>query len=113
MERIKNNEKFKLYYNFLIQENEKYNLTNITNEEEAYIKHFYDSIQIENAVNLNSITSLCDVGSGAGFPSLPLKIAYPHLKVTIIEPTLKRVNFMKMVESMRLQMIWGGETKDG
>lgn len=106
MERIKNNEKFKLYYNFLIQENEKYNLTNITNEEEAYIKHFYDSIQIENAVNLNSITSLCDVGSGAGFPSIPLKIVYPHLHITIIEPTLKRCNFLKqLVELLQLENV--------
>lgn len=106
MERIKNNEKFKLYYNFLIQENEKYNLTNITNEEEAYIKHFYDSIQIENAVNLNSITSLCDVGSGAGFPSIPLKIVYPHLHITIIEPTLKRCNFLKqLVDLLQLENI--------
>lgn len=106
MERIKNNEKFKLYYNFLIQENEKYNLTNITNEEEAYIKHFYDSIQIENAVNLNSITSLCDVGSGAGFPSIPLKIVYPHLHITIIEPTLKRCNFLKqLVDLLQLENV--------
>lgn len=106
MERIKNNEKFKLYYNFLIQENEKYNLTNITNEEEAYIKHFYDSIQIENAVNLNSITSLCDVGSGAGFPSMPLKIVYPHLHITIIEPTLKRCNFLKqLVDLLQLENV--------
>lgn len=106
MERIKNNEKFKLYYNFLIQENEKYNLTNITNEEEAYIKHFYDSIQIENAVNLNSITSLCDVGSGAGFPSIPLKILYPHLHITIIEPTLKRCNFLKqLVDLLQLENV--------
>ena len=102
----KNNEKFKLYYNFLIQENEKYNLTNITNEEEAYIKHFYDSIQIENAVNLNSITSLCDVGSGAGFPSIPLKIVYPHLHITIIEPTLKRCNFLKqLVDLLQLENV--------
>lgn len=106
MERIKNNEKFKLYYNFLIQENEKYNLTNITNEEEAYIKHFYDSIQIENAVNLNSITSLCDVGSGAGFPSIPLKIVYPHLHITIIEPTLKRCNFLKqLVDLLQIENV--------
>lgn len=106
MERIKNNEKFKLYYNFLIQENEKYNLTNITNEDEAYIKHFYDSIQIENAVNLNSITSLCDVGSGAGFPSIPLKIVYPHLHITIIEPTLKRCNFLKqLVDLLQLENV--------
>ena len=94
MDRINNNEKFEMYYNYLIQENEKYNLTNITNKEEAYIKHFYDSIQLEKVIDLNNIISLCDVGSGAGFPSIPLKIIYPHLHITIIEPTLKRCNFL-------------------
>ena len=94
MDRIINNPKFKLYYDYLVSENEKYNLTSITLEKEAYIKHFYDSVQMEKAVDLNSITSICDVGSGAGFQSIPLKILYPHLHITIIEPTLKRCNFL-------------------
>ena len=97
MDRIKNNELFKLYYDFLVQENEKYNLTSITEKEEAYIKHFYDSVQLEKAIDLNNITSLCDVGSGAGFPSIPLKIMYPNLHITIIEPTLKRCNFLNQL----------------
>lgn len=97
MEQINNNDKFYKYYNFLIQENAKYNLTNITNKEEVYIKHFSDSLQIEKAVNLNKYETLCDVGSGAGFPSIPLKIMYPHLHITIIEPTLKRCNFLKQL----------------
>lgn len=97
MERILNNDKFKLYYDFLVQENAKYNLTNITEQNEAYIKHFYDSIQMENVVELNEVKTLCDVGSGAGFPSIPLKILYPHLQITIIEPTLKRCNFLNQL----------------
>ena len=97
MDRINNNEKFSLYYNYLIQENEKYNLTNITEKEEAYIKHFYDSIQLEKVIDLNNVSTLCDVGSGAGFPSIPLKIVYPHLHITIVEPTLKRCNFLNNV----------------
>lgn len=97
MDRIKNNQKFDLYYNFLVQENEKYNLTSIIEKEEAYIKHFYDSIQMEKVIDLNNVTSLCDVGSGAGFPSIPLKIVYPHLHITIIEPTLKRCNFLNQL----------------
>ena len=106
MERIINNEKFSLYYNFLVQENEKYNLTSITEKEEAYIKHFYDSIQLEKVIDLNTIESLCDVGSGAGFPSIPLKIVYPHLHITIIEPTLKRCNFLKqLVELLKLDNV--------
>ena len=106
MDRIINNEKFLLYYNYLVQENEKYNLTNITEKEEAYIKHFYDSIQLEQVVDLNTINSICDVGSGAGFPSIPLKIVYPHLHITIIEPTLKRCNFLNnLVKLLQLDNV--------
>lgn len=106
MDRIYNNEKFNIYYDFLISENQKYNLTSITDKEEAYIKHFYDSIQLEKTVDLNSIVTLCDVGSGAGFPSIPLKILYPHLHITIIEPTLKRCNFLKqLVEKLDLNNV--------
>lgn len=94
---IENNELFEKYYSFLVSENEKYNLTSITEKNEVYIKHFLDSISLENVVDLNENIHLCDVGSGAGFPSIPLKIMYPNLKVTIIEPTLKRCNFLKQL----------------
>jgi len=90
-------DEFEIYYNLLVEENEKYNLTSITNKEEAFEKHFNDSIYMNKIIDLSAVETLCDIGSGAGFPSLPLKIVYPHLKITIIEPTLKRVNFMKMV----------------
>lgn len=100
MEQIINNEKFKTYYNFLISENQKYNLTSITNEEEVYIKHFYDSIQMAKIVDLTKPVTMCDVGSGAGFPSIPLKILYPNICLTIIEPTLKRCNFLKQLVTM-------------
>ena len=90
-------EQFNKYYELLVEENEKYNLTNITARDEAFEKHFNDSIYMNKIVDLQSVETLCDIGSGAGFPALPLKIVYPHLKITIIEPTLKRVNFMKMV----------------
>lgn len=93
----KNLESFNKYYELLVEENNKYNLTNITQKDEVFEKHFNDSIYMNKIIDLNSVESLCDIGSGAGFPALPLKIAYPHLKITIIEPTLKRVNFMKMV----------------
>ena len=96
---IINNDAFKKYYNFLIEENKKYNLTSITEEKEVYIKHFIDSLSIENIIDLNNI-SLCDVGSGAGFPSIPLKIMYPSIKLTIIEPTAKRCNFLQQVVEM-------------
>ncbi len=82
------------YYEFLISENQKYNLTSITNKEEVYIKHFEDSMSVDLVIDFNSIKEVCDVGSGAGFPGIPLKIKYPHIKLTIIEPTLKRCNFL-------------------
>lgn len=87
-------DKFKIYYEFLVSENEKYNLTSITNIDEVYIKHFYDSSCALLYFDLTN-KSLCDIGSGAGFPGIPLKILNPSIKLTIIEPTLKRVNFLK------------------
>lgn len=98
-------EQFKIYYEFLIEENKKYNLTAITDESEVYIKHFYDSVMMGKFIDLEEKT-LCDIGSGAGFPSIPLKIMYPSLKVTIIEPTLKRINFLKeLIKKLELDNV--------
>lgn len=98
-------EQFKIYYEFLIDENKKYNLTAITEKDEVYIKHFYDSVMLGNFIDLEGKT-LCDIGSGAGFPSIPLKIMYPTLKVTIIEPTLKRINFLKeLIKKLELENV--------
>lgn len=90
-------DKLELYYEFLISENQKYNLTAITNKEEVFIKHFEDSLSVEKIIDLNNLSTICDVGSGAGFPGVVLKIKYPHLKLTIIEPTLKRCNFLSQL----------------
>lgn len=95
----KNIEKFTKYYEYLVSENEKYNLTAITNKEEVFIKHFIDSISLIDVIDLEN-KKLLDVGSGAGFPSIPLKICIPSLEVTIIEPTQKRCNFMQNVIKM-------------
>ena len=92
-----NRDKFSLYYDFLVSENEKYNLTAITEKKEVYIKHFLDSILMDKVVDLNEKIKICDVGSGAGFPGIPLKICYPNIDLTIIEPTKKRVNFLTML----------------
>lgn len=98
-------EKFKIYYDFLVEENKKYNLTAITELDEVYIKHFYDSTMMMKFVDLEG-KRLCDIGSGAGFPSIPLKIIIPSLRVTIIEPTLKRVNFLKeLVKRLELDNV--------
>lgn len=90
----KQQEMFKTYFDFLVNENEKYNLTSIKELDEVYVKHFYDSLAVLNYIDLNN-KSLCDIGSGAGFPGIPIKIVNENLKLTIIEPTLKRVNFLK------------------
>lgn len=85
---------FELYYQTLIEWNEKMNLTAITNEEEVYLKHFYDSLTISFDYPL-SHQSLCDIGAGAGFPSIPLKIVFPDLKVTIVDSLTKRITFLQ------------------
>lgn len=90
---------FKKYYDYLIEENKKINLTTITDEKEAYIKHFYDSLIVSKFAHLSK-SSLCDIGSGAGFPGIPLKIMNPEMELTIIEPTLKRVNFLERVVNL-------------
>lgn len=85
-------------YAQLLQEwNERINLTAITEVRDIFIKHFYDSLLI--APYCESAHSLCDVGTGAGFPGLVLKIVYPQLNITLVEPTLKRVNFLRLVIS--------------
>lgn len=84
------------YYQLLEEENQKYNLTAITNKEDVYLKHFYDSLTLSKIIKLNSQT-LCDIGSGAGFPGLVLKIIFPNLKVTLVDATEKKCNFLKIV----------------
>ena len=86
--------KFKAYYDFLKEENEKYNLTSITDLDEVYIKHFYDSSYALNCFDLSG-KSLADIGSGAGFPGVVLKIINNDIKLTLIEPTKKRADFLK------------------
>lgn len=85
---------FEIYYKTLIEWNEKMNLTAITCKEDVYLKHFYDSLTISFDYELNN-QSLCDVGAGAGFPSIPLKIVYPGLNVTIVDSLTKRITFLK------------------
>ena len=85
------------YYHLLIEWNEKINLTRITDEKDVYLKHFYDSLTLYRVIDLNSDLSLCDVGTGAGFPGIVLKIVFPTLRVILVDALLKRVNFLKLV----------------
>ncbi len=85
---------FNDYYNKLIDYNKHTNLTRITDEKEVYIKHFLDSCLLGRLTDFSKIERLCDMGAGAGFPSVPLLIVYPNLKVTIVESQIKRINFL-------------------
>lgn len=86
---------FDTYFHLLVEWNEKMNLTAITEEKEVYLKHFYDSLLVGLKMALNPQTAICDVGSGAGFPSIPLKILYPELSVTIVDSLKKRITFLQ------------------
>ena len=85
------------YYNLLIEWNKVMNLTGITKQEEVYLKHFYDSLTILKVIDLNTVENLCDVGTGAGFPGIVLKILFPNLKITLIDSLNKRINFLNEV----------------
>ncbi|WP_249029320.1 16S rRNA (guanine(527)-N(7))-methyltransferase RsmG [Tannockella kyphosi] len=87
-------EQFDLYYHILVEWNEKMNLTAITKEEDVYLKHFYDSITIAFDFSFKD-QSIVDIGAGAGFPSIPLKIIYPELQVTIVDSLTKRITFLQ------------------
>ena len=85
------------FYHLMIEWNEKINLTRIIEEQDVYLKHFYDSLTINKVVNLKEINTICDVGTGAGFPGIVLKIVFPNLKVTLIDSLQKRVNYLNEV----------------
>lgn len=98
-------DKLQKYYEILITENQKYNLTAIIKQEDVYLKHFYDSLTLTKIVDLNT-QSLCDIGTGAGFPGIVLKIVYPTLKVTLLDSTEKKCKFLqKVIDSLELKDI--------
>ncbi|MGN7424823.1 16S rRNA (guanine(527)-N(7))-methyltransferase RsmG [Cytobacillus praedii] len=88
-------QQYETYYSTLVEWNEKMNLTAITDKHEVYLKHFYDSITAAFYFDFKQPIHICDVGAGAGFPSLPIKIAFPELHVTIVDSLNKRIGFLE------------------
>ena len=95
----KQKQQFDKFYELLVEWNKVMNLTGITEYEEVNEKHFVDSLSIVKAIDMESLQSIIDVGTGAGFPGIPLKIAFPHLKVVLLDSLNKRINFLNEVIS--------------
>lgn len=95
-----------MYYNLLIDWNNKMNLTGITERNSVYLKHFYDCITLIKAIDLTKNLKIVDVGTGAGFPGLVLKIVFPNLDVVLVDALNKRINFLNhVIESLKLENI--------
>lgn len=96
-------EQFIRYYELLIQWNKVMNLTGITEFDQVLLKHFADSLSIAGTVDMKKINTCIDVGTGAGFPGIPIKIAFPHIKVILLDSLNKRIKFLnQIVEELEL-----------
>lgn len=102
----KQQKQFRQYFELLVEWNEKMNLTAITDAPSVYLKHFYDSISAAFYVDFSGRKTICDVGAGAGFPSIPLKICFPELEVTIVDSLNKRIGFLtNLAEELQLENV--------
>ena len=99
-------EQFEKYYKLLVEWNEFMNLTAITEYEEVYEKHFLDSLAVVKAIDMNEVESVIDIGTGAGFPGIPLKIAFPHLKIVLLDSLNKRIKYLNtVVDELNLENV--------
>jgi len=97
---------FDIYFHTLVEWNNKMNLTAITEEEEVYLKHFYDSISAAFYFDFADEITLCDIGAGAGFPSIPIKICFPSIKLTIVDSLQKRITFLNhLAKELQLENV--------
>lgn len=95
-----------IYDQLLMEWNEKINLTTIIEKEQVYLKHFYDSLTLTKIADLKEQKTFCDIGTGAGFPGIVIKIFYPHLHVTLVDSLEKRIKFLNdVIDQLHLKDI--------
>ncbi|MGN0973385.1 MAG: 16S rRNA (guanine(527)-N(7))-methyltransferase RsmG [Bacilli bacterium] len=98
--------KLEKLYNIMIDYNKNVNLTRITEKEEVYLKHYYDSLTLIKGIDLNNINTMCDIGTGAGFPGLIIKIFYPNIKIILVDSLNKRIIYLnKVIKELELNDI--------
>ncbi|MDO5390475.1 MAG: 16S rRNA (guanine(527)-N(7))-methyltransferase RsmG [Eubacteriales bacterium] len=99
-------EQFVRYYEILVEWNQVMNLTAITEFEEVLVKHFVDSLAVSGVMDVDKVDRVIDIGTGAGFPGIPLKIVYPHLEITLLDSLKKRIGFLnEIVDNLGLKKV--------